>query len=265
MVELGTAVARDGWRALLDGRSRALVALDFDGTLSPIVADPARSALAAGAAEALAGLADVAGCVAIVTGRQAAVVVALAGLAPTDRVLVEGQYGAEQWRAGNLTVAEPAPGVAAVRAALPGVLAGADPATWVEDKGSSLVVHTRRAARPGDELSALTPVLAELAAHNGLDAHVGRNVVEIRPRGYDKGGALRRLVEQCDPSAVLYAGDDLGDLPAFAAVAELRTAGLPGLSVCAGSTEAHEVAEQADLVVDGPSGVVELLAEVARG
>ena len=65
------------------------------------------------------------------------------------------------------------------------------------------------------------------------------------------------------PSAVVFIGDDLGDLPAFAAVEALRGEGLPGLLVCSGSTEVTEVAERADLVVDGPEGVAALLQTLA--
>jgi trehalose 6-phosphate phosphatase len=61
----------------------------------------------------------------------------------------------------------------------------------------------------------------------------------------------------------MYAGDDLGDLPAFAAVDKLRSDGVPGLLVCSGSAEVTELAERADLVVDGPAGVVRLLMALA--
>jgi trehalose 6-phosphate phosphatase len=63
---------------------------------------------------------------------------------------------------------------------------------------------------------------------------------------------------------VLYAGDDLGDLSAFAVVDELRRAGVPGIKVCSGSPEAIEVAEAADVVVDGPDGVADLLESLAQ-
>jgi trehalose 6-phosphate phosphatase len=62
---------------------------------------------------------------------------------------------------------------------------------------------------------------------------------------------------------VLFAGDDVGDLPGFAAVEELRRAGIPGLTVASASAEATEVAEAADVAVDGPPGVVALLTRLA--
>jgi trehalose 6-phosphate phosphatase len=61
----------------------------------------------------------------------------------------------------------------------------------------------------------------------------------------------------------MYAGDDLGDRAAFLAVAGLRASGIPGLAVCSGSSEVTALAELADLVVDGPDGVVALLGSLA--
>jgi trehalose 6-phosphate phosphatase len=84
-------------------------------------------------------------------------------------------------------------------------------------------------------------------------------VVELRPPGYDK---RRTLLALCDPppSAVLFAGDDVGDLAGFDAVIELRAHGVPGLTVCSDSPETPSaLRDAADVVVDGPSGVVALL------
>ncbi len=88
-------------------------------------------------------------------------------------------------------------------------------------------------------------------------------VLELRPAGADKGGALRTLVAETAPSVVVFIGDDLGDLAAFDAVDEMRADGLPGLLVCSGSSEETALAERADLVVDGPPGVVALLEALA--
>ena len=77
----------------------------------------------------------------------------------------------------------------------------------------------------------------------------------------DKGQALRTLIDQAErqPSAVMFCGDDLGDVAAFDAVRALRGEGVPGLTVFSGSAEVTELAQPADLVVDGPDGVVALL------
>jgi trehalose 6-phosphate phosphatase len=75
----------------------------------------------------------------------------------------------------------------------------------------------------------------------------------------DKGVALRAIVTERGAGAVLFAGDDLGDLPAFDAVEALRAEGISGVKVCSGSAEVTAVAERADLIVDGPDGIVELI------
>ena len=259
------APAQAGWDALVADPGGGLVALDYDGVLAPIVEDPAAAVPAPGTLPALRRLAGRVGTLAVVTGRPAAQVVELGDLATVPGLLVEGQYGAERWAGGRLTSPQPPPGVAAARGELPAVLAaaGADPAVWVEDKRLALVVHTRRAAEPDAELARLDGALRRLAEAHGLEPHPGKLVLELRPPGFDKGGTLRRLVEAARPGAVLFAGDDLGDLPAFAAVAELRAAGTPGLTVASASPEAAEVAARADVAVDGPPGVVALLRAVA--
>jgi trehalose 6-phosphate phosphatase len=145
------------------------------------------------------------------------------------------------------------------------VLARTDAArgAWIEEKTFAVAVHTRRAADPQAALKALRKPLGALAARHGLTVEPGRLVLELRPPGVDKGVALARYVREVGATSVLYAGDDLGDLPAFSAVDKLRSDGVPGLLVCSGSAEVSELAERADVVVNGPGGVVELLAGLA--
>ncbi|UQI48430.1 trehalose-phosphatase [Streptomyces sp. HU2014] len=266
-----TPAGRDGLAALLACPDRAVVALDFDGTLAEIVPDPERARAHPGAVPALARLAPRLRSVAVITGRPAGVAVrygGLAGVPELAHLVVLGHYGAERWDAATGTVSAPAPhpGVAAVQAELPGVLdaSGAWRGTWVEDKGRAIAVHTRRAADPQAAFDALSGPLAGLAARHGLIVEPGRFVLELRPPGVDKGAALAAYVRETGAGAVLYAGDDLGDLAAFAAVGKLRAEGLPGVLVCSGSAEVTELAEHADLVVDGPGGVVALLEALAE-
>lgn len=257
-----TMAGRAGLAAVRGDLSRALVGLDFDGTLSPIVSRPADSRPADGAVEALTGLAARARVVAVVTGRPVRDVVGFLGLdriAGLDSVVVAGHYGLERWTGGRVQAPDPEPGVQIARGRLPTLLADAPSGVTVEDKRHALVVHTRAAPDPAGTLRRLAPALRRLATESGLDAAAGRYVLELRPPGVDKGAALRRLVREYDARAVLFAGDDLGDLPAFDAVLSLRADGVPGVTVCSGSDEVPEVRSRADLVVDGPVGVVALL------
>jgi trehalose 6-phosphate phosphatase len=141
---------------------------------------------------------------------------------------------------------------------------GAPEGTWVEDKGSAVAVHTRRTTDPVAALAALTEPLAGLAAETGLVVEPGRMVIELRAPGMDKGAALTALVAERKAGAVLFAGDDLGDLAAFGAVRALRGGGHPGVTVCSASGEVSALAAEADLVVDGPGGVAALLGSLAR-
>ncbi|MBT2385470.1 trehalose-phosphatase [Streptomyces sp. ISL-11] len=266
-----TPAGREGLAALLAEPRRAVVALDFDGTLADIVPDPERARAHPGAVPALASLAPKLGSVAVITGRPAGVAVrygGFAGVPGLESLVVLGHYGAERWDAVTGTVSAPAPhpGVAAVQAELPGVLdaSGAWQGTWVEDKGRAIAVHTRRAADPQAAFDALSGPLHTLAERHGLIVEPGRLVLELRPPGIDKGVALAEYVREAGVESVLYAGDDLGDLAAFAAVEKLRSDGLAGVLVCSGSAEVAELAERADLVVDGPSGVVDLLTALAK-
>jgi len=250
-----TAAGRAGLAALRADPGGAVVALDYDGTLAPVVDRPADAVPAPGAVTALTALAGRVAVLALVTGRAADVVVALAGLDRVPGLLVLGQYGAQRWD-GELSGDPPAAGLAAVRRLLPALLpAGAR----LEDKGLSLVVHARGLPDPQGVLDAVAPRLRALAAAHGLEVHPGRLVLEVRPPGADKRRALLSLCVPA-PSAVLYVGDDVGDLPAFAAVAELRARGVPGIAVCSDSAEAPAALRAAaDLVVAGPEGVVSLL------
>ncbi|MFG2820683.1 trehalose-phosphatase [Kitasatospora sp. NPDC048365] len=270
-----TAAGRDGVAGVVAQPSRTVVALDFDGTLAPIVADPASARAHPGVAAALAALASLVDSVVVVTGRPAAVAVEYGGLADVpglERLTVLGQYGAERWEAatGEVVAPEVHPGVAGARAELPAVLAraGAPEGTWVEDKGRALGVHTRRTADPDAALDLLRAPLAELAERHALIVEPGRMVLELRPPGVDKGAALTGYLAERGPGPVVYAGDDLGDLPAYAAVERRRAEGLPALLVCSGPVTGEppvrELADRADVVVPGPAGVVELLSGLAE-
>ena len=266
---LATPAGREGWEAIVKDPAGAVIASDFDGTLSPLVEDPSMSRAADGALDALARLASSVGQVAIVTGRPALVATELSGVsghAGLGRLVVLGHYGLERWEASTGAItSEPVPeGVAAARDRLPGVLRDAGlPDAYVEDKDSSLAVHTRRLADPSGALETLRTPLSELAEEVGLRLEPGNLVLELRPPGIDKGVALRRLVESTGAHSVLYAGDDLGDLAAFQALQALRGEGLYAVLVAARSSGATALVDAADIVVDDPAGVVTVLTALA--
>ncbi|GAA3515972.1 trehalose-phosphatase [Aeromicrobium panaciterrae] len=244
-----------------------LLALDFDGTLAHIVDDPTQAYAQEHAVAALSRLGGVLGQVAIITGRPVAQALELGGfvgLDGLDRLIILGQYGAERWRA---TDGEPAPierpdAIVRLVEVLPGWLAGHGAGhVRLEDKGLAVAIHTR--GIDPQSLTSLAAPLSELADELGLVVEPGRQVMELRTPGADKGYALRGLVEETGARHVIFAGDDLGDLPAFEAVEALRGEGLDGLLICSASAEQDALVARADIVLDGPDAVATWLEELA--
>ena len=229
------------------------VVLDYDGTLSPIVTDAAAAVPQEGVTDLLARLRDHVGLVAVVSGRP---VDFLAPLLPRGLVLA-GLYGLElavdeqrldhpqsgNWR----EVIDDVAGRAELRGPA-GVV--------VERKGLSLTLHYRTAP---EQAQATAAYAAEEAQRSGLVARPARMSWELHPPiEVDKGTAVLELVD--DFGAVVYAGDDLGDLPGFDALDELAARGVATLRIAVDSSEAPlELLERADVVVDGPEGLVALL------
>jgi trehalose 6-phosphate phosphatase len=160
---------------------------------------------------------------------------------------------------------EPPPGLEVVRQEVAQVIAGAGVTdAVVEDKGLALAVHVRRSAAPAEAFDRLRAPLFALAERTGLAAEPGRLVIELRPAGMDKGKALLGLSAEVGASTLVFTGDDLGDLAAFDAVDAWRATGGAGLLVCSGSDEVGELAVRADLVVDGPPGVLAWLSHLTQ-
>ncbi|GAA1610214.1 MULTISPECIES: trehalose-phosphatase [Kribbella] len=264
-----TDAGHQGWEAIASDPASAVIATDFDGVLSPLVEDPARSRPVEGALDALARLARSVNQVAIVTGRPALVATELSGVSGypgLGRLVVLGHYGLERWDAttGKVTSAPVPAGVATARDRLPGLLRDAGvPDAFVEDKDSSLAVHTRRLEDPAGAFEVLRGPLTALAEETELRLEPGNLVLELRPPGIDKGVAISSLLESTGARSILYAGDDLGDLAAFRAVEARRADGLPAVLLATRSSNATELIDAADVVVDDPSGAVTVLTALS--
>lgn len=259
----------DAMRAVMDRPEQTMIALDFDGTLAPIIDDPEHAHADPAAVAALSRLGSVLGAVVVITGRPARTAVRLGGFREAkglQSMTVLGQYGVERWDAdGDRFDLPPTPeGITHVQQELPELLVGLGlDGVRIEDKGRAIGIHTRELADPGLAFEQLAEPLRELAERYELKLEPGKNVWEIRAQGIDKGDALRAIVAEKGVTSIIFAGDDLGDLPAFRAVEQLRGDGIPGLLVCSASHEEDALADLADLVVDGPSGVAEWLDRLA--
>jgi trehalose 6-phosphate phosphatase len=133
----------------------------------------------------------------------------------------------------------------------------------LEDKESIWAFHWRQAPDEDQAVQDLE-LIAEEATAKGLRPHWGRKVLEIRPPvEVNKGLAVERAVRQAGLGTALYAGDDTTDLDAFRKLRELRSSGTLKHAVCVGvrSTEGpSEIVAEADLTVNGPADMAELLA-----
>jgi len=257
-------------QAILDRPRDTLIAMDFDGTLAPIIDDPEQAYADQGAVAALCRLGPLVGVIAVITGRPAATAVRLGrfqhrpGL---ERMVVLGQYGVERWDAATDSFSIPPEPQEVTEAAeeLPTLLDELGLAdARLENKGRALGVHTRELGDSAGAFDKLAEPLGDLAARHGLLVEPGKSVLEIRAPGIDKGVALRQLVVETGVRHVIFAGDDLGDLPAFRVVEQLRTEGITGLLVCSASHEEDALAAASDVVVDGPRGVSEWLTQLAE-
>ncbi len=248
----------DRLRAIAARLPGALIALDFDGTLAPIVNDPRDSRPVSGVVDTLARLARAGAQVAIVTGRDAETVLELGGLHDIPDLIVSGLHGAEQWHGGELRTRDEPAGLAQLRQSLPAVLRETGDGVWLEDKRLSLVVHVRQSADPRRALAELADRLPALVTAHELEIHPGKLVLEIRIPNLSKATALEQLLGH-DPSAAIFGGDDLGDLPAIDAVSRwLARTGRPGLTIAVG--EVAELHEVADCAVESPAELAALLA-----
>jgi trehalose 6-phosphate phosphatase len=263
------ALAQTRLQAVLDHPDETLVGIDFDGTLAPIVADPEQAHADPRAVAALARLGTLLGTVAVITGRPARTAVRLGGfrgVAGLGHLVVLGQYGVERWDAATDEFdIPPDPGqVAALEQEIPPLLDRlGQGAAHVEHKGRAVVVHTRQLPDPDASFATLTGPLNDLAERHEMVVEPGKNVLEIRSPGVDKGIALRDIVAETGARQVVFVGDDLGDLPAYRVVEELRREGRGGLLVCSASHEEDALSALADVVVQGPEGVATWLEELA--
>ncbi|HUA95258.1 MAG TPA: trehalose-phosphatase [Acidimicrobiales bacterium] len=245
---------------LCERPSASAVLLDFDGTLAPIVEDPAAARPLPGVSALLVELGVRFGVVAVVSGRPAAFLASHLGVAPGVRLI--GLYGLEEVgkEAGpGLTAAVLEPWRRTLERLADEAERSAPPGVSVERKGIGLTLHYRLAP----ERAGWVERFVERAEQRDLvHPQPGRMAIELRAGiGVDKGTVARTLC--AGRSAACCFGDDLGDLPAFAVLGELARSGTAAVRVAvADAGSPPEVAAGAEVVVDGPAGAVALLWEL---
>ncbi len=191
----------------------------------------------------------------------------LARWLPVADLYLSGNHGMEEMREGVSVLApEVAPFLQALDEAaqeLGRVAEARFPGVQLERKRAILAVHYRRAPHPQATGERLLRTLRPLADRLHLELHPSRLVWELRPPlPMDKGAVMRRLWSALRPQGIIYAGDDITDAAAFAALRELG--GPPTLAVGVTSAEVDPaVFRDCDLRVEGVAGVRRFLEDLA--
>lgn len=240
----------DLYRALaeLDPGQRLLVALDFDGTLSHLVAVPSQARPAPGVLALLEELEDAPLTdVVLVSGRALDDLAMVSGAAGVATLI--GSHGQEHGAALVLSDEESAlleSLDAEVRRRVGGV-----EGVHIEDKPAGFAVHVRHCA-PAEADTVVEQVRTVAGDTPDVSVLEGKMVVEVSVRPLDKGAALRRLIRADPQRRVIFAGDDVTDESAMAALSPQDIS----IKVGAGDTVAR-------FRVAGPDEMVDVLAAVA--
>jgi trehalose 6-phosphate phosphatase len=267
-VETGGASSSSPLESLRANPAAAAILTDVDGTLAPIVERPEQALVPARTRELLEALGERFGLVGCISGRRALEARRLVGI---EGIAYAGNHGLELLLPGELEPKlDPALAGQEHRAAefVAGLDADALGAAGLryEDKGPIQTLHWRGAE---DERGAEARAheIAAAAGRAKLEPRWGRKVLELRPvGGGGKDAAVAALLATDGVTAAIYAGDDRTDLDAFRRLRELREDGELKTALCVGvvSPEAPpELPEEADLIVEGPTGWLELLEELA--
>jgi trehalose 6-phosphate phosphatase len=237
---------------------------DIDGTLAPIVEQPSDARVPERTRKLLIEIARRYGVVACVSGRRASEARAMVSI---GTITYLGSHGAELLRAGwTESVLDPSLEDWVRRMQAFGREADTSDLrrtrVRVEDKGAILAFHWRGA--PDEEVArAAIDAIAAKAEAAGLRTHWGRKVLEVRPPvRIDKGAGITTFMEGVDVDRAIYVGDDATDLDAFRALSNLVEEGRLGQAIRVGVRSEEgptEITSEADLVVDGTEGVLELL------
>ncbi len=199
---------------------RLLVALDFDGTLAPAVDDPEQARATPEARDAVLRLLKMPNTrVALVSGRAIRSLEQVADL--PDNALLVGSHGIEL----RLDTPEPYIDLDATEfervdvlgKVLDEVAEGIDQ-VWIEAKPAGFALHTRLATDHDSRMAHLVALKETAAELDDLTVREGKDVLEFSVRSTTKGEAIEHLREYTKATAVFFAGDDVTDEDAFAAL-----------------------------------------------
>ena len=251
-------------RPVTEDPSRSAILCDIDGTLAPIVTRADDAHVPDKASRLLGRATRRYRLVACISGRAAADARRLVGV---GGIVYAGSHGAELLEPGAAS-ARMAPAFESWTGPVASFAEQRDDAELrrlrvrIERKGPIVAFHWR-GAPDEDAARARLEGFAREAEAAGLDFHWGRKVLEIRPPvPFDKGQAVRELVERSGVRAALFGGDDATDLDAFAALDSLVGDGALDAAIKIGVRSAEgppAIVGQADHVVEGTDGFIAVL------
>lgn len=235
-----------------------VVALDFDGTLAPLVDDPMTARMtprARAAVDALAALPDTS--VALVSGRSLGHLREIAEHDDESPVWLAASHGVQFWVPGAGEEADPDDAAdLALRDRLQNEITAAVAhleGVWIEPKEFGVGVHTRRA--DADSAREAREIADRLVAAEAPQwrRRTGHDILEFAFRHEGKDSAVQRLRERVGATAVIFAGDDVTDEDA------LRSLVTGDLGIHVGDRETAATLTVADI-----DGLVDVLEAVAR-
>ena len=265
-----SALRSEALAALREDRAHAAILFDLDGTLAPIAAQPSDARVPEPTRHLLIAVARRYPVVACVTGRRASEARAMVSI---GTITYLGTHGAELLRAGwTEAVLDPTLAEWARRIHEFGYEHDTQEVhrrrVRLEDKGAIVAFHWRGAPDETAAREAVDAIAAD-AEEAGLRTHWGRKVLEVRPPvRFDKGAAIASFLRDTDVQVALYVGDDVTDLDAFRSLCDLVEEGRLSRAVRVGVSSdegPEEITAEADVVVEGTSGVRELLELLVAG
>jgi len=196
-----------------------ILMLDYDGTLAPVVSDPAKARMNKEMKAVLSRLArrdDI--VMAVISGRSLADLKSRVGL---DSIYYAGCHGFEMegpgWSYSHPQMKQVAGQVSMLEKYLNGLLSGIK-GCLIENKGYALTVHFRRVEKRLFPVVEKAVRLAEKKFSEFMEMEPGRMIYEFKPSIlWDKGRAVEMLLglyQAYDPYPI-YIGDDITDEPAF--------------------------------------------------
>ncbi len=258
---------RDWLSAARDAPRAVGLFCDVDGTLAPVVPRADEARVPVEVSRLLGRLSAKLGLVACVSGRTAADAKRLVGV---GGVVYAGAHGAELLNPSTGEI-ERTPELEAWREPVQRFVNALDAAELrrngvrLEDKGFIQALHWRGSEEP-EQAEQFVARVVEDATAQGFEIHHGRMVLEIRPPvHFNKGVAVAGLSENYAIEHAAYVGDDLTDLDAFEALRKLHAEGALTTALCIGVSSPEQpprLVEAADVMVDGPGGVTDLLQTI---